>query len=423
MAKTSIDGSIIERGKGVWEVQLSLGCDPLTGKYRKASKRIHGSRRDASRALKELVAQRDSGTNLLAGQVTLSEMVELWLNAKRTSGTCSETHLGNLKTQLAHVEKYLGGTPVSKITPVSIERVYAAIRTECGLSGTTMKKIHTALKSVFEKAVDYELITRNPCRNVTAPRNDQVDRRSLNDVEVAKLRRGIEELYKAEHDRFKHTELHQVESGNAFGRTALEDFSSLSYTVAVRVILATGIRRGEAVALRWRDIDFGKSSISVRQSLSKDGKPKAPKSTAGFRTLAIDARTLQALDEWKQTQAVYLRKLGITQSRDTPVACSGTGDYIRSGSMGQWWIRTRVKLGFPTLKLHELRHTQATLLLAHGVDLKTVQHRLGHSSAALTLGTYAHAVPANDSEAAEVIGGLLDTEAGENEEVVMFKTA
>lgn len=410
MAKASIDGSIVEREKGVWDIYVSLGCDPLTGKYKRATKRVRGTKRDANNALKELISKRDSGVNLAARQVTLSEIAALWLDAKRAAGTCGETHLKTLGTLLRHVERYLGATPIDKITPVAIDRTYAAIRKERELSGTTMKKIHDALKSVFEKAIDYEIITRNPCRNVTPPKNSQVNRRSLNEVEAAKLRKGIESLYREELERFADKELRQTEKGNTADRGFLYGAFTMSCIIALRVIMATGLRRGEAVALRWCDIDFNNGTVSVRQSITKDGDIKAPKSSAGYRTISIDRKSLESLSEWKITQATYLQKLDMAQGGKTPVACSNLGGYICPDNMERWWIATRKELGFPTLRLHELRHTQATLLLAHGVDLKTVQHRLGHASAALTLGTYAHAVPANDEGAANVIGGLLDGE-------------
>lgn len=106
-------------------------------------------------------------------------------------------------------------------------------------------------------------------------------------------------------------------------------------------------------------------------------------------------------------QALELLKLGIKQNDSTPVCCSDKGGYMNLANFERWWRIFRNKYGFDDLKFHELRHTQATQLLANGYDVKTVQTRMGHASATLTLNQYAHAIPENDESAARFIGDLF----------------
>ena len=97
----------------------------------------------------------------------------------------------------------------------------------------------------------------------------------------------------------------------------------------------------------------------------------------------------------------------IKVSGSTPVFTSGTGGYLNPSGFSRWWREFAKEAGFEGLKFHELRHTQATVLLANKVDVKTVQTRLGHANASITLNLYAHAVPENDRDAADLVGDLF----------------
>ena len=417
------DGSIVERKKGVYEVQLSLGRDPATGKYRKVSRTVHGTKRDANAVLKELRKQRDGGIRLESGKMTFSELAALWLDAKRSAGTCSDSKLKLYKTRLGYVGRHIGNVRVTQVDARMVEQALTAIRDERNLSGTTAANVLMLVKSVFEKAIDYEIINRNPCRGITPPRKNEVNRRSLNDVEVAKLSARVDTAYSEELALVEGKESRQIERGNAFGRSAVRGVFNLSCIVAVRVALATGMRRGEVFGLTWGCVDLTRGAVSVRRSLTADGELKQPKTAAGMRTLAVDAKTAAFLASWKASQEKYLARLGMGQDGSTPVCCGDTGGFVQLVHFGRFWRKFRDAAGFPSLRFHELRHTQATQILAHGGDLKMVQARLGHSSAALTLGTYAHAVPENDGKAAEIIGALMGAETTSETPVVSMKTA
>ena len=178
--------------------------------------------------------------------------------------------------------------------------------------------------------------------------------------------------------------------------------------MGVRMAMATGMRRGEVFALAWGNVrTSGAPFIRVVQSITTAGEVKAPKSAAGIRTISIDAATASRLSRWRDYQRAELARLGMEQDAETPVCCSCTGGYMDLHNFERWWKGFRDAHGFEGLRFHELRHTQATQLLANGVDVKTVQTRLGHASASLTLDQYAHALPANDRRAAELLGDVL----------------
>lgn len=157
--------------------------------------------------------------------------------------------------------------------------------------------------------------------------------------------------------------------------------------------LPSGIRRGEVFAVTWENVDLDRRTIRVCQSITYQRKVKAPKTQAGIRALAM----------WKARQATELARIGVKQTERTPVCCSDTGSWYRIDNFERWWGVWHKEHGFEGLKFHELRHTQATQLLANGVDVKTVQTRLGHANASITLGWYAHAIPEKDHEAADLL--------------------
>ena len=202
------------------------------------------------------------------------------------------------------------------------------------------------------------------------------------------------------------------------------------------MLLATGCRRGEILGLTWSAVDFTSSQIFIRQSLNNQCEVKETKTAAGVRALYVDAETMAHLQMWKafQAKALYLvmaedaegKKHPVEQTDKTPVCCSDVGGWLDPTNVNRWWGGNKSKgtegyrdaIGFPDLKLHELRHTSATLLLGNGVDVKTVQHRLGHSSSSLTLDQYAHAIPANDRTAADLMGAIYNAPAEPSARIV-----
>lgn len=416
------DGSLIPRGRGKWEVQLSLGKDPVTGKYRKVSRTVNGTKAEARKVRDQLRRELDDGVKLDAGKVTLSEFIETWADAKRIAGNASERTINVERRSLRHVEKHLGSVPINAIDPQMIESVYSKIKTETGLSGSTLNHIHIALKNVFKKAVDYDFILRNPCERVEAPRRDSVERRALDADEAARLLWCVDAEEARAYGELSEKEARQMERGKAFGRTFIRGMVPVSYVLAVRIGLATGMRRGEVFGLTWGCIDFESKRLSVRQSVTNEGTVKPPKTRAGIRSVAIDGETARHLSAWKARQAVELRKFGVKQSDDTPVCCSNTGGYAGLANFEHWWSQFRKRNDFDGLKFHELRHTQATQLLANGVDVKTVQTRMRHANAALTLNWYAHAVPENDDKAAQLVGDLFKAKPPEPR-IIEVKTA
>lgn len=399
------DGSITSRGRGVWRVRVFVGTDPVTGKQKFLTRTVHGTKADARKARDEMNREVESGLDVDAKATTLLCFAEQWASVRRMTGATSERNINDDMRLIRHIAAKTGDVPVRKLDARAIERAYSELLAD-GLSGTTANHAHIALKSMLEKAVDYGIIAANPCRRVSAPKRNKPKRNALDARQAAELRAKLDESEAAELEALAEKERRQFERGNAFGREYIRGMAPVSCLMGARIALATGLRRGEVLAVTWGAVDLEGGTLSVLRSLTCDGELKEPKTRAGLRTLALDAATLAHLAAWKERQAAEMRKFGERQTALTPVCCSNVGGYLNPANFTHWWEGWREKAGFPGLKMHELRHTQATLLLANGVDVKTVQTRMGHANASITLDWYAHAVPGKDAQAAELIGSL-----------------
>ena len=412
----------VEETDELGNVLLDERGKPVKKRVR-VQKRTEGTKAEARELRDQLIAERDDNGRLYSEieaeqkaleeakvEMTLNRMIPLWDGARRTAGKASERVLKEGVRWLGHVTKHIGDVPLKDITPQMVEATYAAVREERNLSGTSMSHIHQLLKSVFQKAIDYDYIYKNPCAHVVAPRRENPQRNALSVEEGVRLMEEVDEAeaeFYAQIDDKESRRAYREEHGIARERNAFRGLHHVGNVIAVRIGLATGMRRGEVFALTWENVDLDRRTIRVCQSITYQCKTKTPKTQAGIRTLAIDATTASHLATWKERQATELAKIGVTQTEKTPVCCSDTGGWYRIDNFDHWWREWRKKHGFEGLKFHELRHTQATQLLANGVDVKTVQTRLGHANASITLGWYAHAIPEKDHDAADMLGNLF----------------
>lgn len=402
------DGSITQVSKNIWKVRVDLGKDPITGKRRIISKNVRGTKADARKVRDQIRRDHENGIRVDASKTTLSEFIPIWADARRTAGKSAESTIERDLGMLKHVEKYIGHVPIREIDAATIERTYALVRENDVLGGTTMNHIHVQLKSVFKKAVDYDAILRNPCERVTPPKKDEPERKSLDMAGCMRFAEALDTAEKKEMAKMLAKEERMEKLGRTRTRKSVRGVCNLSCLLAFRIGLATGMRRGEIIALEWGGIDLEQQVITVTQSRTKSGEIKPPKTKAGMRTIHIDSSTCEKLKRWKTLQKKYLADLGIDQGDNTPVCCTDKGDYIDIANFERAWRIFKTDYGFEGLKFHELRHTQATQLLANGVDVKTVQTRLGHASPSITLGTYAHAVPENDEAAANLLESIIN---------------
>lgn len=410
------DGSITKRGTGVWLVQVSFGRDPVTGKLKRSSRTVRGTKADARKVRDKLRAECESGLKADGGKTTFRELCEFYMASLRESGKVKGSTLKSYASHIRFMCEFVGDVPLDKLDVMAVEGLFRAMREKRAsqgrrFGGTTQHSYFVTLKAVLSKAVSYDLILRNPCDRMDAPKKDKSERRSLSEADTARLLARLEECEREAAGEAERIARERAERRSGASCLKVAGLSEQSRLRLVMLLLATGARLGEGLALEWRDVDFIRGTVDIREA----------KTDAGRRTIALDSRAIAGLREWRGRQMDYLLELsGDLSSRF--VFCSNTGTALDKNNVEHWWAIWREENGFAGLKLHELRHTQATQLLAHGVDVKTVQSRLGHSSASVTLDFYSHAVPENDKKAAELFGAIA-TGGGKTARIIELKTA
>lgn len=395
-----------KNGLDVYEVTVSAGFNPVTGRYEKRTRRVHGTMTDVMRVRDELNAEKNAGLVRDADKETFHEFATEWLKLREADGSLSKSTISINRRCLKVLFEHMGTWRLKDVKAASVDSVYGYIRDDYGYSGSTMKQVHITLNLVMKKAVEYGYITSNPIALVQKPKPGKSERRSLDQQQAARLSAGLREEWAEALGRFEAA----LYSGKVAGRRRIPDMRALSCVVAVRLIAATGMRRGEACGLSWGCVELGegREALRVIASLTPDVELAEPKTSAGIRTIAIDGATADMLREWREVQRAALASLGIIQGTATPTCSCSTGAHLSPRELDRWWGTFRKSVGLDDWVLHELRHTQATLLLAEGVDVKTVAARLGHSSPSVTLNMYAHSMPEVDRNAAQAMGDILE---------------
>lgn len=282
------------------------------------------------------------------------------------------------------------GNPVNKETA---ERISAALglplkslfvgtgKQKRTLSADTVRKHHRVLSSLLSTAVKQQIIFSNPCERVEIPRPDHAEAEYLDEEEAAELLR----LLQSEPTQFR---------------------------TAVELLLYTGLRRGELCGLEWQDIDFEKSLLTVSrtsQYLSDRGVfTDETKNRSSRRVIKLSASAVTLLREYRIWQLQERLKLGDQWQDCGRLFTTWNGAPIHPDTITRWFRAFCKKNGFSDgLHIHSLRHTNATLLIASGVNVRTVASRLGHADANTTNKIYSHAIKSADAAAAEVLDDIL----------------
>jgi len=285
-----------------------------------------------------------------------------------------------------HIVPHIGTVKLQKLSGSQVNALYAKLADtgrkdgKKGLSAMTIHHVHSCLHKACKDAVRWGHISRNPLDAADPPRKKSDGSREMRTWSKEQLRAFLD-------------------------ATADERLSPLWHTIAM-----TGMRRGEAIGLRWSDVDLEAGRLSVRRALIPSGRDvivSEPKTIKGRRVIAIDpgtvdvlkAQAARQLDEQKEWDEAWV-ETGLVFTLEN-------GEALDPESVSRYW-RQAVKMSMlPPIRLHDLRHTHATLALQAGIHPKVVSERLGHATVSITLDTYSHAIPAMQEEAAALIAGLV----------------
>jgi integrase len=373
-------GHTRERGKGHWYAVIDVR-DPVTDKRRRKWHSLPDckGRRQAETACAQLIAEMERGTYLEPSNTTLSAYLTHWLAYKRNqisprAHECYGEVIGNIVPAI-------GNAILSKLQPAIIARLYADTLER--LSPRSVQMMHRLLSQAFKQAVKWQLLPRNPCDAVHPPR---VERKQMRVLDAA----GAIDLLEAARPR--------------------------ALFMPIMLSLLCGLRRGEVAALRWRDVNLNSGQLSIVHSLeqTKAGVRFKPKSGRS-RTVALPAMAIEELRQHRIKQAQDLLRLGVRQPEDSHVCLQPNYQPWPPRNLSGAFVKFIVSSGLPRVRLHDLRHSHATHLLAANVHPKIVQERLGHANIATTMDLYTHVMPGMQDEAASRVDAALRVALGKHQ--------
>jgi integrase len=378
-------GHIRQRSQGSWEIRYDYGTDPATGKRRVATCSVRGDRRAAEKKLRELLHTLDRGEHVDPTRLKLGEWLGQWLETVR-SEVAPKTHERYAEIARHYLIPALGNYGITKLAPSHIQTAYNAWATggrrdrkAGGLSPQTRRHIHRILRTALARAVEQQVIARNPA-DVFRKRLPKVERRELVTLTADQSARLLEGL--------AHSRVYWP----------------------VLLALSTGMRRGEILALRWKNVELEVGSLRVVESLEQTKKSirfKAPKS-GKHRVVTLPGYAVEELRRLKREQAEALLGLGVRQTGDTLVCCRADGQPHQPLSLTYEFARFMRRLKeLPRVRFHDLRHSHATQLLSSGVQPKIASERLGHASIGITLDLYSHVTDTLQSEAATKLDSAM----------------
>lgn len=375
-------GHIRQRSPGSWELRYDLGTDPATGKRKTATATVKGGKKDAERELRRLLRSVDTGEHVDPTRMTVQQWLTTWLDTvKQEVAPRSHDRYGSIVNQ--HLIPALGNLPVAKLAPAHIQSFYNDLAAggrrdgkEGALAPRSRRQVHRVLSAALGRAVEQQVIARNPA-DAFKKRLPKVERQEMAVLTADQSSQLL--------DIVRETRLYWP----------------------VLIALATGMRRGEILGLRWRNVDFDRGAIRVMESLEQTARGlrfKPPKNGKG-RVITLPTFALEELRRRKREQAEELLKLGVRQQGATLVCAGADAQPFAPFSLTHAFydLMEKLKSDLPRIRFHDLRHTHATQLLLSGVHPRIAQERLGHSTVALTLDLYSHVTPSMQEDAAAKI--------------------
>jgi integrase len=376
------------RGKGEGSIYQRKGDKRWVGSFRTedgSRKYVYGETYAITlEKLRKAQREHQQGMVVTGPQttITLRNYLEDWLETVRKPALRVSTYVryrGNLDN---HILPKLGHIPLRKLTTEHIEAFYA-MKLKEGLSPRSIRGMHGLLHSALDHAVQRKRIPINICEHISLPRVT------------------------------KH-EIHPLTGDEA--RRLLETAKGHRLEALLTVAIATGMRRGELLALRWRDIDFHDGSLQIRRTVNRIAGfrfvENEPKTVKGRRKVSLPHFVLEALKKHRLLQEEARRKAGTSWQERDIVFCNRNGDFLFPDHVDDLFHKLLEDADLPRVRFHDLRHSAATILLSLGVHPKVVQELLGHSQISVTMDTYSHVLPSLQKD---VMDGLDDFFGGEND--------
>lgn len=376
-------GQLIEREKSVWTIRIYLGEDS-SGKRFYHNETAKGTKKDAQKRLTQILREKDLGLITESRNQTLNDYLDFWLANIAKPRLESRTFLDYGDILRLYVRKPLGNLKITDIKSRHIQKVYGEML-ERGLSARRVKYAHAVLRSALQHAVKTDILLRNEATLVELPKQTRKEMDYLNSDEAVRFLNALDG------ERFE-----------------------MMFSFA----LATGMRLQEYCALQWKDIDFERGTATVQRALvwHRTGGGfhfKQPKTAKSRRTIPLPVSLLKPLQRHRIRQYEARLKLGAAWNDLDLVFASEVGTPLNPPNITRAYKRILAKANLRTsIRLYDLRHSTASLLLEAETHPKIVSERLGHSSIVLTMDTYSHVAPHLQQTASERLDEMIFRKIG-----------
>jgi integrase len=387
------DGSLRQRPNGSWEGRYSYTND--AGK--RIIKSVYASTQtEAKRKLKDLIQNIDTLINeqgLKPNDMLVGEWLDIWMKDYKRLSVHPATYSSYYQNIEQHIRPALGNIDMQKVKPQHVQNLLNAMGQDTderkALAPWTILKVKNILSGAFEQAIRNQIVATNPVRSAVSPKMEQKEIRILTEKE----QKWFLDACKG----------HRLEA---------------LYTLA----LATGMRRGEMLALTWDSVNLNTKSITVKSSVGRIKNPDTgttdlifsePKTKAGRRIVPILESVIPVLQTHKARQDAEKAKAGSAWNERNLVFCSNVGTIIEPRRVCTTMDKIADSAGLEHFTFHALRHTFATRMLEAEVPAKVVQDILGHADVTLTLNTYSHVIGSTAHEQIAKINNLFGKEKAE----------
>jgi integrase len=363
------DGSLQQLPNGKYKVQVTVGYDAAGRQIRKSV--TVNSQSEAVKTKTSLLNAQQKGTLVKPNKCKFGEYIKRWLTLKEAElkKTTFESYDYTCRKYIIPI---LGNVQIQKITTIQVND-YLTNKIKEGLSPRTLQKHRTILHGIVNSAIKEGFLSINPISNCRTLRSNSEEVKTLTPGEVKLLLETARNIRNAKGKNF--TQIYHI----------------------VKLALASGLRRGEILALKWDCINTEKGTLTVKEGLYqvKGGLlTDTPKSKSSRRTISIDKGVLQELEELRIPDSEWIFH-------------TYKGKPLSPMNVGRSYRKLLKDVDLEGYRFHDLRHTHATQLIANGMNIKMVSERLGHNDISITLSLYVHSLPRQDQEAAERIASIL----------------
>lgn len=371
-----------------YQIIIELPADKVTGKRNRIYKTVHCTKKIAEQHLRQMIDECENQSYVKSNDITVNEWVDNWYDLY-IKDFLSPTTIQGYKYNIEHYIKTskLSMLNIQDVTSADVQNWVNELSKKSPVTGKpinpkTVKNIYHNLSAAFDKAVDNEIIKKNVCKSVTLPKLIKYKANVYDEKDIKKL------------------------LGVIYGTSMM---------LPIILDLTLGLRRGELLGLKWHHIDFEKKLVTIEDNLVEVNKnideqrtlTKKPKSASGERAIPITDNIIKLL---KNGRAEYLSNklaLGKDFYDEDYVVCQPNGKPYKPASFTKKFHKLLVENKLKIIRLHDLRHTNATLMLSHGISPKVAQMRLGHSDFSTTMNIYSHVLETVEVSAAETIENTL----------------